>query len=190
MSKAAYHSLSLTCQVWPMTKNWQFTFFQENVSLPKLLNGCNLLQEVLSPAPSPYCALCAHVTPLWKPSSLHTTLANLMSTSSSQTVPQVLLCSTSTRPSLGSRAKLPAKRTLAADARGALRWLDELRRGSARAGEERDSSRRTKLKQRVRVIVAERRGSAGTKRYTWFNVLFFLRLIRRCFRLCYLFGFC
>ncbi|KAG7216380.1 hypothetical protein INR49_021785 [Caranx melampygus] len=44
-----------------------------------------------SPSPSPYFALCAHVMPPWKPSSRHTTLASLMFTSSSQTVPQVLL---------------------------------------------------------------------------------------------------
>lgn len=122
------------------------------------------LVSVRSPAPSPYFALCAHVRPPWNPSSRHTTLASFMFTSSSQTVPQVLLCSTSTRPSFASRATLPAKRTWAAGARAALRTGDVVRRGSARAGLERDSrsGSRRKLKQRVRVIVTVRRGSAGT----------------------------
>lgn len=58
--------------------------------------------SLFSPCPSPYFALWAQVMPPRYPSSRHTTLASLRSTSSSQTVPHKLLCSTSTRPSLGS----------------------------------------------------------------------------------------
>lgn len=127
-----------------------------------LFTKSGLIVNVLSPSPSPYFALCAHVMPPWKPNSRHTTLTSLMFTSSSQTVPHVLSCSTSKRPSCASRAKLPAKRTLTAGARVALRWEDVVRRGSARAGQERNSSSRTReLKQRVRVIVTVSRESAG-----------------------------
>lgn len=128
-----------------------------------------LRQIILSPVPSPNLALWAHVTPPWYPSSRQTTLASLMSTSSSQTVPQVLLCSTSTRPSYGSCAKLPAKRTFAAGARAVLRREDTARGGSARAGHVRDSSTRTgrqRPKQRMRVIVEQ--GSSAEKDMTFF----------------------
>lgn len=131
-----------------------------------LITKSDLMVNVLSPSPSPYFALCAHVMPPWNPNSRHTTLTSLMFTSSSQTVPHVLSCSTSKRPSCASRAKLPAKRTLTAGARVALRWEDVVRRGSERAGQERDrsssSSRTRELKQRVQVIVTVWRGSAGT----------------------------
>ena len=114
-----------------------------------------LIFKELSPSPWPYLALCAHVMPLWKPSSRHTTLASLMSTSSSQTVPHVLLYSTSTRPSFTSRGLFPTRRTLAAGARGDRRG--EVRRCGC-PGWQRES-RRTALTQRVtmRIIVSNRR---------------------------------
>lgn len=110
-------------------------------------------REIHSPSPSPYLALCAHVMPLWKPSSLQTTLASLMSTSSSQTVPQVPLCRTSTRPSFSLWPK-PASRTLAAGARLDRPGVS----GRASVHKKRSAKIRTHKGQMARIMIAHRWG--------------------------------
>ncbi len=123
--------------------------------------------EIHSPSPSPYLALCAHVMPLWKPSSLQTTLASLMSTSSSHTVPHVPLCRTSTRPSFSLRL-IPASRTLAAGARRE-RPGDS---GRAFVHTKRSTKRRTQKGQMARIMIAQRWGFWNTKQ----KVSFFFKL--------------
>ncbi len=107
-----------------------------------------------SPSPSPYLALCAHVMPLWKPSSLQTTLASLMLTSSSHTVPHVPLCRTSTRPSF-SLWPIPASRTLAAGAR--LERPGDSGRASVH------TKRSAKRRQIARIMIVQRWGFWNTK---------------------------
>lgn len=109
-------------------------------------------REIHSPSPSPYLALCAHVMPLWKPNSLQTTLASLMSTSSSQTVPQVPLCRTSTRPSFSLWPR-PASRTLAAGAR-----LDRPGVSGRASVHKKSAKRRTHNGQIARIMIAHRWG--------------------------------